>query len=85
MSDWLQRFKKTSKNEDSFGAEVNASLPKPKWYDVRSWEIGEWGSLASIIGIGLWASDKYGFKKGLETQAEILARKIKPVRKRKKA
>lgn len=86
MVNYLQRFKAASKrkpsNDDTFGSDT---LPSgdAKWYDVRLWKIGEWGSLASIIGIGLWASDKYGFKRRLEHQADLLAAKIKPSRKRK--
>ena len=36
---------------------------KPKWYDVRFWTIGEYGSAASIIGVGLWIVDQKKTKK----------------------
>lgn len=32
---------------------------KPKWYDVRHWSLGDWGSAASIVGIGLWLKDQF--------------------------
>ena len=38
------------------GAESVSSAPK--WWDVRYWGIGEWGSLASIIGVIGWVADK---------------------------
>jgi hypothetical protein len=33
-------------------------LPNPKWPRVKDWGIGEWGSLASIVGVGLWLFDQ---------------------------
>jgi hypothetical protein len=35
---------------------------KPRYCKPRPWGIGEWGSIASIIGIGLWLFDKWKTK-----------------------
>lgn len=29
-----------------------------KWPPVKQWGIGEWGSAASILGVGLWLFDQ---------------------------
>ena len=58
MINWHQRFDRISgrpAGESSMGAEAE---PAAKWWHVKSWGIGEWGSVASIIGVALWISDQ---------------------------
>lgn len=56
--DWQKHFKEASmRGEPS----ATPDAPTATWW-VRSglsrWGIGEWGSVASILGVLLWVSDK---------------------------
>lgn len=50
---WKQHFDQVSGQPANIGAESSAT---PPWY--KRWGIGEWGSVASFIGIGLWLLDQ---------------------------
>ncbi len=62
--DWQQHFKKIRRGSTMAGETestmgVDAQPVKPRqWFHVQHWGIGEWGSLASILGLGLWVAEK---------------------------
>ena len=38
---------------------LKKDLDPKKWPPVKQWGIGEWGSAASILGVGLWGFDQF--------------------------
>lgn len=60
MKNWEKYFADMNKgrvdSNSTFG--VDAVTKETSWTGIKGWSIGEWGSLASIIGIGLWVLDK---------------------------
>jgi hypothetical protein len=67
--DWQQHF--SNMGASSMGAEPAAA---PKWYDPRHWTLGEWGSVASIIGIMLWLNDQ---RKNCVPIKEVARKRVK--------
>lgn len=75
MTNWEQRFKQASRRKSPSFAGEKINDDEPKWYDARAWKLGEWGSIASIVGLFIWGVEKFTKPPQLKTYTVNVPRK----------